>query len=226
MAAGIAHELNQPLNTIRVVTDGFLFGRDEGWSLDPDELYEGMEMISSQVQRMSEVIRNIRNFAREDREEEYVEVDVNRTIENVFSMIGRQFEAHGVVVHKNLADELPPVMAHSNRLEQVIMNLLVNARQALDECGREQKELWIATKPTHQSVCIETVDNATGIPIHLIDKIFDPFFTTKEVGQGTGLGLTISKSIIREINGTIEAFNNARGGATFLITLPSVGERK
>ena len=226
MAAGIAHELNQPLNTIRVVTDGFLFGRDEGWSLDPDELYEGMEMISSQVQRMSEVIRNIRNFAREDREEEYSDVDVNRTIENVFSMIGRQFEAHGITVHKNLANGLPPVMAHSNRLEQVIMNLLVNARQALDECNREHKELWITTKQTNQSVYIETIDNATGIPNPLIDKIFDPFFTTKEVGQGTGLGLTISKSIIREINGTIEVSNNAHGGATFLITLPSLGEPK
>jgi len=226
MAAGIAHELNQPLNTIRVVTDGFLFGKDEGWSLDPDELYEGMEMISNQVQRMSEVIRNIRNFAREDREEEYADVDVNRTIEDVFSMIGRQFEAHGIIVHKKLADGLPPVRAHSNRLEQVIMNLLVNARQALDECNREHKELWITTKQTEQSVCIETIDNATGIPNHLIDKIFDPFFTTKEVGQGTGLGLTISKSIIRDINGTIEVSNNDYGGATFLITLPSLGERK
>ncbi|MGZ3603784.1 MAG: PAS domain-containing sensor histidine kinase [Thermodesulfobacteriota bacterium] len=226
MAAGIAHELNQPLNTIRVVTDGFLFGRDEGWSLDSDELYEGMEMISSQVQRMSEVIRNIRNFSREDREEEYADVDVNRTIEDVFSMIGRQFEAHGIVVHKKLADGLSPVRAHSNRLEQVIMNLLVNARQALDECNREYKELWITTKQTEQSVCIETIDNATGIPSDLIDKIFDPFFTTKEVGQGTGLGLTISKSIIRDINGTIEVSNNDHGGATFLITLPCLGERK
>ncbi|MGZ3523268.1 MAG: PAS domain-containing sensor histidine kinase [Thermodesulfobacteriota bacterium] len=226
MAAGIAHELNQPLNTIRVVTDGFLFGRDEGWSLDSDELYEGMEMISSQVQRMSEVIRNIRNFSREDREEEYADVDVNRTIEDVFSMIGRQFEAHGIVVHKKLADGLSPVRAHSNRLEQVIMNLLVNARQALDECNREYKELWITTKQTEQSVCIETIDNAIGIPSDLIDKIFDPFFTTKEVGQGTGLGLTISKSIIRDINGTIEVSNNDHGGATFLITLPCLGERK
>ncbi|MGZ3512492.1 MAG: PAS domain-containing sensor histidine kinase [Thermodesulfobacteriota bacterium] len=226
MAAGIAHELNQPLNTIRVVTDGFLFGRDEGWSLDSDELYEGMEMISNQVQRMSEVIRNIRNFSREDREEEYADVDVNRTIEDVFSMIGRQFEAHGIVVHKKLADGLSPVRAHSNRLEQVIMNLLVNARQALDECNREYKELWITTKQTEQSVCIETIDNAIGIPSDLIDKIFDPFFTTKEVGQGTGLGLTISKSIIRDINGTIEVSNNDHGGATFLITLPCLGERK
>jgi len=226
MAAGIAHELNQPLNTIRVVTDGFLFGRDEGWSLDSDELYEGMEMISNQVQRMSEVIRNIRNFSREDREEEYADVDVNRTIEDVFSMIGRQFEAHGIVVHKKLADGLPPVRAHSNRLEQVIMNLLVNARQALDECNREHKELWITTEQTEQSVCIETIDNATGIPSDLIDKIFDPFFTTKEVGQGTGLGLTISKSIVRDINGTIEVSNNDHGGATFLITLPFLGERK
>lgn len=226
MAAGIAHELNQPLNTIRVVTDGFLFGRDEGWSLDPDELYEGLEMISTQVRRMSEVIKNIRNFAREDRDQEYADVDINQTIENVFSMIGRQFEAHDVTVHKNLANGLSRVLAHSNRLEQVIMNLLVNARQALDECHRAHKELWINTRQADRSVCIETIDNASGVPGDLMDKIFDPFFTTKEVGQGTGLGLTISKSIIREINGTIEVSNNEHGGATFLVTLPVLRERK
>ena len=226
MAAGIAHELNQPINTIRVVTDGFLFGRDEGWSLDVDEFYEGMEMISSQVRRISEVIRNIRNFARGDLEQEFEDVDVNRTIENVFSMIGRQFEAHGITVHKKLTNVLPSVKAHANQLEQVIMNLLVNARQALDGCNHGRKELWITTNKNTQSVYIEVIDNAIGIPDHSIDKIFDPFFTTKEVGQGTGLGLTISKSIIRELNGTIEVFNNKLGGATFLITLPTLGETK
>jgi PAS domain S-box-containing protein len=223
MAAGIAHELNQPLNTIRVITDGLLFGRDEGWHLDLDELYESMTMISNQVHRMSEVIKNIRNFAREDREQTLGDVDVNNAIESVFSMMGRQFEAHGIIVHKKLDGSIPTVKAHSNRLEQVIMNLLVNARQALDGCNRNRKELWINTGMTGNTVYIEVIDNATGIESPLIDKIFDPFYTTKEVGQGTGLGLTISKSIIREFGGTIEVSNNEQRGATFFITLPSAG---
>jgi PAS domain S-box-containing protein len=225
MAAGIAHELNQPLNTIRVITDGLLFGKEKGWNLDLDELYESMTMISNQVSRMSEVIKNIRNFAREDREQTLGDVDINNAIKNVFSMIGRQFEAHGIIVHKELDGNIPTVKAHSNRLEQVIMNLLVNARQALDGCNRKHKEFWVKTGMNDNTVYIEVIDNATGIENPLIDKIFDPFYTTKDVGQGTGLGLTISKSIIREFGGTIEVSNNEKGGASFFITIPFNGRQ-
>jgi len=223
MAAGIAHELNQPLNTIRVITDGFLFGRDKGWASNPDELHESMEMISNQVMRMSEVIQNIRGFAREDREQGLVDVDVNHAIENVFFMIGRQFEAHDIRVHKKLARSMSTVKAHLNRIEQVIMNLLVNAQQALDACHRDRKELWINTGTKGKLAYIEVADNATGISKDLIEKIFDPFFTTKEVGEGTGLGLTICKSIVTEFKGSIEVVNNEHGGATFLVMLPFLG---
>jgi PAS domain S-box-containing protein len=223
MAAGIAHELNQPLNTVRVVTDGFLFGRDEEWNLDQDELFDGLEMISRQVIRMSEVIQNIRNFAREDREQTPGEVSANEAIENVFSMIGRQLEAHGVFIEKDLAVGLPAIRTNMNRLEQVIMNLIVNARQALDECPHEYRRLKVKTKTKDGRVLIEVSDNATGIPEDLIVRVFDPFFTTKEVGKGTGLGLSISRSIVSELGGTMEAFNNDNGGATFLINAPASG---
>lgn len=225
MAAGIAHELNQPLNTIRVITEGILFGRDEGWGLDQEELYENLEMISRQVVRMSEVIRNIRDFAREDRGQPEEEVDPNRAVEGVFSMIGRQLEAHGISVIKRLDRSVPPVRARLSRLEQVVMNLIVNARQALDDCGHEDRELWVRTGVNDGCVCIEVGDNATGVPPGLMSKIFDPFFTTKEVGKGTGLGLTISQSIVAEMGGRIEVFNNDRGGATFIVRLPIRGER-
>jgi C4-dicarboxylate-specific signal transduction histidine kinase len=223
MAAGIAHELNQPLNTVRVVTDGLFFGRDEGWHIDEEELYDSLEMVSRQVARMSEVIRNIRDFAREDRGQSEEEVDPNAAVENVFSMIGRQLEAHGIQVRKDLALRPPSIRARLSRLEQVIMNLIVNARQALDECRHDGKELWVRTKAEDGWVVIEVGDNAAGIPEGLMEKIFDPFFTTKEVGKGTGLGLTISQSIVAEMRGRIEAFNNERGGATFVVSAPASG---
>jgi len=225
MAAGIAHELNQPLNTIRVVTDGFLFGRDERWSLEEDEFFEGLEMVSKQVLRMTEVIQNIRNFTRDDRLQVSCEVNTNEAIENVFSMIGRQLESHGIRVTKTLETGLPAVRANLNRLEQVIMNLIVNARQALDECRHGRKELWVRTRVANGAVFLEVGDNATGIPDDLKARIFDPFFTTKEVGKGTGLGLCITQSIVEELKGKIKAFNNEKGGATFVITIPFGGER-
>lgn len=223
MAAGIAHELNQPLNTIRVVTDGYLFGKDKGWKLDQEDLFEGLEMISRQVVRMSDVIHNIRNFARDDRDATFTDVYVNTAVENVFSMIGRQLEAHDIKVKKKLKQNLSPIKANLNRLEQVIMNLLVNSRQALDSCRKKDKSLWVKTGTRKGSIFIEVGDNAAGIPLDLMGKIFDPFFTTKEAGQGTGLGLTISQSIVTEFRGQLSVFNNDRGGATFIVMAPAGG---
>ncbi len=223
MAAGIAHELNQPLNTIRVVTDGLLFGREEGWELEQEELFENLEMVSRQVVRMSEIIQNIRNFAREDQGLCVEDVNANEAIENVFSMIGRQLEAHGINIQKDLAHGLPPINTNLNRLEQVIMNLIVNARQALDACSHDNKELRVATGSANGSVFIKVSDNGSGIPDELSVKIFDPFFTTKEIGNGTGLGLSISQTIVAEFKGRLEVFNNEKGGATFVVTAPSNG---
>jgi histidine kinase len=212
--------LNQPLNTIRVITDGILFGRDEGWDFNEGEIFESMEMITKQVMRMSAVIQNIRNFSREEREETFIDINANHAIENVLSMIGRQFEAHNISLHANLEFNLPFIKASLNRLEQVVMNLLVNARQALDSCQCHEKHLWIKTGSNENYLFIEVADNANGIPAENMERIFDPFFTTKEVGHGTGLGLTISRSIVKEFKGDIEAHNNPLGGATFIIRLP------
>ena len=225
MAAGIAHELNQPLNTISVVADGLLYGRDEGWPLDHEELFEGLEMISRQVVRMSEVIQNIRNFARDDKRKANEDVNANEAVANVFAMVGRQLEVHDIMVHKIMVPDLPAIKANLNRLEQVIMNLIVNARQALDECRHDGRELWVRTGRQNGLVLVEVGDNATGIPSDILPKIFDPFFTTKEVGKGTGLGLTVSQSIMAEFKGRIDVFNNEKGGATFMVTAPACGEK-
>ena len=223
LAAGIAHELNQPLNTIRVVTEGLLFGRDEGWPLDSEELYESMELISRQVMRMDKVIQSVRNFSREDGGQTVENVNANEAVENVFSIIGRQIEAHGIRLEKDLDPELPSFRANLNELEQVLMNLIVNARQALDESRRSSKILGVRTGCRDGLVLIEVSDNGAGVPEPLLEKIFEPFFTTKGVGKGTGLGLSISQSIVSKFGGRIEARNNPDGGATFRITAGTSG---
>ena len=226
MAASLAHELNQPLNTIRVITDGLVFGSVKGWAIDQNEIIESLEMISKQVMRMSGIITNVRNFARQDRWRAQENVDVNEAVENVLSMVGKELEAQGVRAHKARTRDVPLVKATLNRLEQVIMNLVVNAKEAFDVCGRNDRQIWIRTGRKGRSVVIEVSDNATGIAASDIPKVFDPFFTSKEGAKGTGLGLTISQSIIAEFGGHIEASNNRHGGATFVVTLPAEGERR
>ncbi len=220
MAAGIAHELNQPLNTIRVVTDGFLYCNEKGWGMDRDEIVDNIEMISKQVSRMSTVIKNIRNFSREDQLEEFTDVSINKAVETVFSMIGRQFEAHNITVHNKLEDNLPAIMAPVNQLEQVVTNLLINARQAFDGCPHGQWQIWVETGVEDNTVFLKIADNATGIPHVLFEKIYYPFFTTKQVGKGTGLGLSICQTILAGMKGKLIAFNNEYGGATFIVNIP------
>jgi len=172
---------------------------------------------------MDKVIRNIRNFAREERGAGGESVTANEAVENVFSMIGRQIEAHGIRVEKDLDPELPPMRATLNELEQVVMNLIVNARQALDDGPCTPKTLKVRTGSRDSEVWVEVSDNGGGIPDHLLERIFDPFFTTKAAGKGTGLGLSICESIVSKLGGRIEAMNNDIGGATFLVFIP-VGE--
>jgi histidine kinase len=210
------------LNTIRVISDSVLYGRDKGWEIDEKELLEGHEMISRQVLRMSDVIQNIRNFSREDRGK-CENINPNDAIKNVFSMIGKQFEAHGIKIEIDLETNLPPLRGNANNLEQVIMNIVVNARQALEEHNRPNKKLWIKTGKRYNQIFIEIGDNAYGIPDDLKLQIFDPFYTTKDPGKGTGLGLSISQTIVTEFQGSLKAYNNDQGGATFFITAQCAG---
>jgi len=220
MAAGIAHELNQPLNTIRIIAEGILYGQNKGWVIGMNELVDDMNMISRQVSRMSSIVNNIRDFARQEYGATLVDVDVNKAIENVFSMLGRQLEAHNIHVRKELTWGIGHLRAQQTGLEQVIINLLVNAREALEECEHDGKEIWLRTGKLNGQIVIELGDNATGISESLGDRIFKPYLTTKDVGKGTGLGLSISRSIVAEMGGHIEYFNNEHGGTTFLATFP------
>lgn len=219
MAAGIAHELNQPLTGIKNYAKNALYmieqGLDEGV-----EVKGNLQLISTQVDRASRIIGQMRELARRT-EFQFAAVDVNQELREAIEFVVPQMRLGGVEVTVDLARDLPEVTGDGLRLEQVFLNLLVNARQAMEES--HQRHLAICTRHEPESkypVIIEISDTGKGFPDDLAPRLFAPFFTTKEAGQGTGLGLSISLSIIEYHKGTIEAKGEVGKGATFTVRLP------
>jgi signal transduction histidine kinase len=219
MAAGIAHEINQPLNAIKIIVDSVLYLHEAGKKLSLKVILQKLEEVSKQVDHIDGVIRHMKTLMSNGRLE-LTPCDLNSAVEGVCSMLNAQLSAHGILVNRKLDDEIPMITAEQRGLKEVILNLVINAMQALDKAGKENKEITIATF-VDQNVVLEISDNARGIDEKIIDKIFDPFFTTKEVGEGMGLGLSIVLSTVTLYQGEISVINNERGGATFLVKFQS-----
>ena len=184
------------------------------------------EEIDAHVDRASQIIDHMRAFGRQA-DHRLERVSVNDVINNSVNMFISQLTLRGITVQRELEDELPEIMAVTNRLEQVFINLLLNARDAIDEALEEDayasKVITVRTYSTLRTVVAEVEDTGTGVPQRLIDKIFEPFFTTKKVDKGTGLGLSISYGLIKDFGGTIRVHNNEHGGARFSLTFPRGG---
>jgi len=154
-------------------------------------------------------------------------VYLNEVLKRSFEIFSQQLKVRGIEVTWDLAAGLPPIKADANRLEQVFINLLINARDAIetrsegDTARSSAKTITLTTRRLDGQVQASVHDTGAGIPNSIIDKIFEPFFTTKEVGKGTGLGLSISYQIVQDFGGTIRAVSRQGEGATFLITFPA-----
>ena len=150
----------------------------------------------------------------------------DRILKKAFEILDQQLKVRGIEVIWDLEKDLPAVMAASNRLEQVFINLLINARDAIDEKWQTQphqagdKKINLKTSCSSREVIVEISDTGMGIADELLDRIFEPFFTTKKVGRGTGLGLSISYGIIQECKGNIQAVSHKGQGAGFIIKFP------
>ena len=229
MAAGIAHELNQPLSGVRGLAEHILIGMQRGWQLSEDKLRERIEGIVAQADRMVHIIEHIRLFAREAGKPEVAPVQVNEVVRSVVDLLGTQFRSHGLELACELAEGLPSVQANRFSLEEVLLNLLSNARDAVEERlpedgmlspGRVQVRTGLKGSGPASQVQIEVVDTGVGIPAEILAKVFDPFFTTKDPDKGTGLGLAISRSIVEEFGGRMEIKSAAGEGTTVRISLP------
>jgi PAS domain S-box-containing protein len=228
MAAGMAHEINQPLNVIQVSADYILKVLKKGQTVEPAELKTVAEDIIAGVERASFVIKHVRDFSRQS-EVSRSKLNINDPIRDVFKILGHQLKIHEVEVALDLDPELPPIMADHNRLEQVFVNLISNAIDAMDEktlqakTEDKHKHLTIRSYRQDGRVVAEVVDTGIGMTEHVRNKLFEPFFTTKKTGKGTGLGTSISYGIVKDYDGHIEVESELGKGTSFRLTFPSAG---
>lgn len=227
LASGMAHELTQPLNVIQVASDFFLKKIKRGEKVSSEELRTMAEEIGSHVDRASKVIMHMRDFARQS-DITRMRININEPIKDVFKVMGQQLRVHQIDVQLDLDDDVPEIMADHNRLEQVFINLVTNAMYAMDDKGLKlgdkkwRRLLKITSFSTDGQVVVTVSDTGKGIPKEIIDKIFEPFFTTRKVGQGTGLGMSISYRIISDYGGTIEVESEVDKGTIFTLKFPVV----
>jgi PAS domain S-box-containing protein len=225
LAAGMAHEINQPLNVIQVCSDLLDKIVQRGLAFSREEIETLAEDIRRNVQRASRVIQHVRDFARQS-EVVRQKVNINDPIRDVFKVLGHQLTVHEVDLTLDLCDELPWILADHNRLEQVFINLVTNAMDAMDEKaalpqGRDgEKRLTIRTLADNDQVVVSVADTGIGMSEEVRAKLFDPFFTTKKVGKGTGLGVSISYGIIKDYEGSIDIDSAPGRGTTFELRFP------
>ena len=218
VAAGITHEINNPLTGV------IAFAQMLKQMDIPENMEEAVEVINDGAKRVAGIVEKLLTFARRNRQEkEYV--DINSIITNTVEMRSYEMRTNNIEFTTQLAPDLPWTMANVGQLQQVFLNIIINAEQAMAG-AQEGGELCIKTEETDSSIRVSIADNGPGIAKDNIDKLFDPFFTTKDADGGTGLGLSISYGIINEHGGKIYAKSTLGQGATFIVNLPVVAETK
>lgn len=226
MAAGIAHELNQPLVAVRGAAEHMMIGIEEGWEVSGDRLTEKLERIVDQADRMVHIIEHVRMFAREAGKPEMETVQTNDVAQSTVDLLGAQFRSNGVDLSTELEENLPVVQANPFSLEEVVINLLNNARDAVTETrdagsgGRVVIRTRRHANGQGDAILLEVEDEGSGIPEDILARIWDPFFTTKDPDKGTGLGLSIARTIVEEFGGELSLESKVGKGTTARVSLP------
>jgi signal transduction histidine kinase len=214
MAAGIAHEINNPVGIMSSRIELMLMEAEERQL--PGDLVEDLRVLHRNAHRVVRITQSLLSFARQspvDRQP----VDLNRCVEDTLLLVQRQVGKESVHVVTRLDPTRPVVLGHANALEQVVLNLVTNARDAVGGQGEVSIESgFVPERPGW--VRLKVSDTGPGIPPEILPRLFDPFFTTKE--QGTGLGLSVTYGIIRDHNGTIDVQSDPARGTTFTLTFP------
>jgi two-component system, NtrC family, sensor kinase len=215
MAAGVAHEVNTPLAVISTYAQ--MLAKQVSEDEQKSKL---LEKIAKQTFRASEIVNSLLNFSRTS-PTEFVELDLNRVIRETATLVDHQFQKAGVITRVSLADDLPTIRGNAGKLQQVFLNLLINARDAMAQGGQLTVRSWAEGEFAH----VEVADTGQGIPPEHLARIYDPFFTTKGPKRGTGLGLSITYGIVQEHNGIIEVDSAVGRGTRFRLEFPGIGAR-
>jgi signal transduction histidine kinase/ActR/RegA family two-component response regulator len=212
--SGVAHELNNPLATILSWAE-----RLAEQTLDPTSK-RGVEVILSEAERAARIVRNLLTFARK-RPSTRALIDINNVVRETLALRPEEQSGGGVTITTTLATQIPPLFADAHQVQQVLLNLLINAEQAmLGAHGRGAIVVSTWHDPARHVVGVEVRDDGPGLAAEIQGRIFDPFFTTKDVGKGTGLGLTVAYAIVQEHGGRIRVESAVGQGASFVVELP------
>jgi two-component system NtrC family sensor kinase len=219
LAASVAHEINNPIMGILTFIRTF-----QGWVKNVDfpaeknqEFRQDLTIMGKETMRISKIVRSLLAFARRSKLDRQ-EVQINELLSQCVELLDHQLSLQDVDIVLDLSDDLPQIRVDGGQIQQAIMNLLINASEAMSGGGT----LTLGSRITEdgKSVSIRVADTGSGIPEEVMGKLFDPFFTTKEPGKGTGLGLPVSYGIVRRHGGTIDVTSPPGEGAEFEIVLP------
>ncbi|MBK8098217.1 MAG: PAS domain S-box protein [Planctomycetes bacterium] len=210
LSAGVAHEVNNPVNTIincaQLIADG-------------DDAPGNARVIIEEGERIASIVKDLLQFARDDRDRPQP-TSIADVVTRTLRLIGENFKRHGIALRLAVPPELPAVNARPQQLQQVLLNLLINAKDALLQEGKDTRTVHLSAAAEADGVRMSVRDNGPGIPPQLGNHVFEPFVTTKRARGGTGLGLSISKGIVEGYGGTIEVVSSPGQGADFRVWLP------
>lgn len=219
IGGGIAHEIKQPLNAIKILVETILYLQQHGGS--DNEITPNIHNISQQVDRVDAIVNNLRSLPRSNQSFEYLPCDLNVAVRKALAVIDHQLVSKQIGLHLALAEELPPVYGSLVRFEEVVLNLLVNTIQAFDSADEQDKQIFIRTW-ADERIYVSVSDNGPGIDPAIRDRIWEPFFTTKKNAESMGLGMSIVQSIVAVSHGVIKVENNPAGGVTVQVSFPIV----
>jgi signal transduction histidine kinase len=214
LASELAHELNTPLGGILMYSHLLL---DELSEHDPH--LENVVKINKLAHRCKMIVEGLLSFARQETRP-LEEVDINQTLSNVLAFMRDHILLRDIAVHTDLDSQLPKVRGEENKLEQVFINLIINAAQSMN--GKGRLSLRTTFEATSRQVVIQVMDTGCGINSENVDKVFEPFFTTKDKRKGTGLGLSICHGIVEQHGGTIRVERSGAAGSVLRIELPAL----
>ncbi len=220
LTAGVTHEINQPLNALKVTADGMLYWDKNNIEFSKSELMKNVKFISNQASIINDIIKQMKALSGEEESKKAELVNINDAVKNVSFLLNEQISSKNIILTEKLDPNLPYIMGQVVQTEQIIINLVVNAMNVLHTRTIENKEVVVSSRFTKKRCMLEVSDNGPGIHPDNLDKIFDPFFTTVEDRESLGLGLFITELIANEMGGNLKAKNRTEGGALFTVSLP------
>jgi len=228
LAAGIAHEINQPLTRLSLGVDNILYKLKNKKNISLDYIEKKCNTFLENIVRIQNIIEHIRTFSRDQKSTSFERIEINKTVLDVLKFIETQYKNHGINLELNLGKISGFILGNKFKLEQIFLNLLSNARDAIEEKFDDENfsenKIVIRTFQNSDKICFEIEDNGSGISEENLKKVFDPFFTTKSVEKGTGLGLSIIYGLVREMKGNIEIKSKKNEFTKVRVTFPKISK--